>query len=118
MPYLQLNTTVRLDDAEKHSLCEEIGEIMPLIPGKTRDNTMMNIVDGCFIEKGANGNPCLNLEVRVLGAVGDEQKNDFIVKISEFFEKKLNIRQDFMYINIVEFFDWGSGGKFIKVKKD
>ena len=114
MPYLQLNTSVRLGDAEKHSLCEAIGVLMPIIPGKTRDNTMMCIMDGCFMEKGAGGAPCLNLEVRLLGPAPDECKSDFTAKITSLFEDKLKVQPGDMYINLIEYNDWGSGGVFRK----
>jgi len=117
MPYLQLNTSVKMSDAQKHELCCEIGKLMPLIPGKTRDNTMMAIFDGCFMEKGDNGLPALNLVVRVLGGVSDDDKNTFIASVSGLFEDKLSVRQDFMYINIVALDDWGSGGALKKPGK-
>jgi len=112
MPYLHLNTTVSISGDEKHSLCVALGELMPLIPGKTRDNTMMNIVDGCFMEKGDKGAPCLSLEVRVFGPAPDENKNDFIGQVTRLFEDKFKIAPGDMYINIVEFNDWGSNGAY------
>jgi len=114
MPYVQLCTSVRLNETKKHELCDEIGKLMPLIPGKTRDNTMMSIIDGCYMEKINADNPALNFEVRVLGGVPDAHKKDFIEQITALFDRMLGVKPDFMSINIAVFDDWGSGGRFIK----
>ena len=117
MPYLQLNTTVRLSDAEKHDLCEEIGKLMPVIPGKTRQNTMMYINDGCFMEMGAECGPSLNLVVRLLGAVSDKIKEDYIGQITKLFEQKLKVSPDRMYMNLVVLDDWGVSGSLMTAPK-
>jgi phenylpyruvate tautomerase PptA (4-oxalocrotonate tautomerase family) len=103
-----------LDEAQKHDLCEEIGKLMPLIPGKTRENTMMNIMDGCYMEKVDASEPSLNLEVRVLGAVPEANKRDYVEKICALFEKKPGISPGRVTINFVEFDCWGTDGKLLK----
>ncbi|MCL2059905.1 MAG: phenylpyruvate tautomerase MIF-related protein [Oscillospiraceae bacterium] len=117
MPYLQLNTSVRLSDTEKHDLCEEIGKIMPAIPGKTRQNTMMYINDGCYMEMGDAANPMLNLEVRLLGNESDDIKKDYIGKITKLFEDKLKVQPSYMYINLIPYDDWGVNGSLMIAKK-
>ena len=114
MPYVQVNTSVRLSDAEKHSLCEDIGVIMPTIPGKTRDNTMMCINDGCYMEKSDAKNPVVNLEVRLLGDTTDKIKEEYVGRITKLFEDKLKVSPENTYINIIAYGDWGAGGSFKK----
>jgi phenylpyruvate tautomerase PptA (4-oxalocrotonate tautomerase family) len=114
MPYLQLNTSVRLTDAEKHGLCEEIGKLMPIIPEKTRDNTMMYINDGCYMELKDAAKPSLNLVVRILGDIGDDIKKEYIEKITKLFEDKLKTPPERMYINIVALYDWGVNNTLLK----
>ena len=114
MPYIQINTSVRLNDAEKHSLCEDIGAIMPSIPGKTRDNTMMHINDGCYMEKSDANNPVVNLEARVLGDVPDANKEEYVGRITKLLEEKLKVRPENIFINFVEYGDWGVGGTLKK----
>jgi phenylpyruvate tautomerase PptA (4-oxalocrotonate tautomerase family) len=117
MPYLQLNTSVRLNDAEKHDLCEEIGKLMPLIPGKSRDNTMMCINDGCYIEKKDASRASLNLVVRLLGEAPDECKKSYITEATKLFEDKLGVNPENIFINIVALDDWGVNGAMLKAPK-
>jgi len=114
MPFVQLTTSVSLGKEEKHDLCEEIGKLMPLIPEKNRDNTMIAILDGCYMEKGNNDLPSLNLVVRLLGAAGDGIKKNYIEQVTKLFEDKLKIRPDHIFINIVALDDWGANGALLK----
>jgi phenylpyruvate tautomerase PptA (4-oxalocrotonate tautomerase family) len=111
MPYLEINTSVTLTTAEKHDLCEEIGKLLPLIPGKTRDLTMMNIEDARFMELDDDA-PSLNLELRIGGPAPKEAKADFVKAVSELFKKTLGIAPKRTYINIVEHNSWGANGEF------
>ncbi len=109
MPYLHLSVQNPLTAQEKHALCESIGPLMPLLPGKTRQNTMMHIEDSCFIELG-DDKPCLFLEVRMFKPSPEENKQAFVKAISELLEEKLGVPQNRMYINMIELDAWGSNG--------
>ncbi|MDR1060846.1 MAG: hypothetical protein LBL83_06480 [Clostridiales bacterium] len=111
MPYLQLHTSKQLSPAEKRELCGEIGKLMPLLPGKARDNTTMCLVDGCYMELG-DAEPALNLEVRLYKPSPSESKRAFAEQISRLLEERLGVRQDRMSINIVEHASWTSGGVY------
>ena len=110
MPYLHLSVTNALSAEENHALCEAIGPIMPLLPTKSRENTMMHIEDGCSMELGRGGEPCLFLEVRLYKKAPEENKDAFVKAISELLEAKLGVKQARMYINLLELDAWGSNG--------
>lgn len=109
MPYLHLSVQNPLTAEEKHELCESIGPLMPLLPGKTRQNTMMHIEDSCTIELG-DASPCLFLEVRMFKASPEDAKQAFVKAISDLLEKKLSVPKNRMYINLTELDSWGSNG--------
>ena len=109
MPYLQLNVQKELNQEEKHALCEAIGAVMPLLPGKSRENTMMHIVSGQHMELLTDA-PCLYLEVRMFKPSPLESKQAFVQAISRLLEEKLDVQPARMYINLVEMDEWGSGG--------
>lgn len=111
MPYLQLNTSVSLSESEKKALFDEIGELMPLIPGKSRQNTMMHFIGGQTMELG-DAEPCLYLEVRLYKPAPYENKQAFTSQICALLEKKLGVQQSRMYVNLVEMQEWGSGGQY------
>ncbi|MDR3084968.1 MAG: hypothetical protein LBU47_01500 [Christensenellaceae bacterium] len=111
MPYLKLSVNRDLSPDEKHALCEEIGRLMPLLPGKTRENTMMDIVSGSYIEMG-DASPALNLEVRLFHAAPKENKQNFVREISALLEKKTGVKPARMYMNLIEYESWASGGEY------
>jgi phenylpyruvate tautomerase PptA (4-oxalocrotonate tautomerase family) len=111
MPYLEVNTSVALTDAEKHDLCEEIGKLLPLIPGKKREITMMNIADGRYIELN-DKDPCVNLELRIGGKSPFNAKRNFVREVTAMFGEKLGVEPGRTFINIVEHDSWGAFGDF------
>jgi phenylpyruvate tautomerase PptA (4-oxalocrotonate tautomerase family) len=111
MPYLEINTSVTLSDAEKHDLCEEIGKCLPLIPEKTRDLTIMNINDRRFMELG-DADPSLVVELRIGGTSPNEAKADFVREVTALFERTLGISPKRVYVNIFECDTWGANGQF------
>jgi phenylpyruvate tautomerase PptA (4-oxalocrotonate tautomerase family) len=111
MPYLELNTSVSLKPEEKHILCEDIGKLLPLIPGKTRELTMMTIADGRYMELG-DTTPSANLLLRLGGPAAKEGKATFVQEVTALFEAKLGIRPERLYINIIECSSWGANGQY------
>lgn len=111
MPYFHLTTNATIPAAEKHALCNEIGKLMPLLPGKSRDNTMMQLDDARFMEMGDNALLCGHLEVRLYKASPTDAKQAFVAAVSKLFEEKLAIPQDRLYINLIEYDAWASNGK-------
>jgi phenylpyruvate tautomerase PptA (4-oxalocrotonate tautomerase family) len=115
MPYLEVNTSLKFTDAEKHELCEEIGKFISLIPGKRREITMMNIRDGCFTELGDSEHqkdPCLSLEFRILGRTRFNCKRDFVKDVTAMLGEKYGLKSNRVFINIFECESWGAFGKY------
>jgi phenylpyruvate tautomerase PptA (4-oxalocrotonate tautomerase family) len=111
MPYLEVNTSVTLTDEGRHDLCEEIGKLLPLIPGKKREITMINIVDGRYIELG-DKEPCLNIELRIGGISPFTAKRNFVREVTAMVEEKLGVKPGRTFINIIECTSWGAFGDF------
>ena len=112
MPYVHLSVPNALTAEEKHALCEAIGPLMPLLPGKNRQNTMMHIEDSCYLEMGEDGEPCLFLEVRLFKKSPEESKEAFAKAICELLEQKLGVKQTRIYMNFIEMDAWVSGGNY------
>ncbi len=111
MPYVRISTTKKLGESEKVSLYEKVGAIMPILPGKTYENTMIHIDDGCFIRKG--GQPdCLIMDVHLLNASPEEAKKEFCETAMRLFEKELGIPQKTQTVNITELPHWASHGVY------
>ncbi|MBP3704633.1 MAG: hypothetical protein J6I98_03770 [Clostridia bacterium] len=63
MPYVQVRVSVPLEQDQIEKLKTEIGGAITLIPGKSDAVTMVEIVPGCHLYFGGNGDPCALVDV-------------------------------------------------------
>ena len=112
MPYVHISVPNALSQAERHELCEAIGELMPLLPGKSRANTMMHIETGCFLEMGRDERPCLFAEVRLFKSSPEKDKQAFAKAFCALLSEKLDIKPERIYMNFIELDAWVSNGTY------
>ena len=111
MPYVHLNASRSLTDAEIAALRDDVAALMPLLPGKTRENTMIHITGGCAISKGDPSVPALFIEVRTYKASPDEAKKEFAARLTAMLSEKLGVPGENIYMNIIAMDEWFSGRK-------
>ena len=111
MPFIQVNVSQALKDAQKEQLKAKLGELITLIPGKTEAVTMVDIADKRTIYK--NGEPIDGgfIEVRLYGPAGQASKEAMTEAVFAAMEQLLGIRPQDLYLNIFEMSSWGSGGR-------
>ena len=118
MPYMEINTSLELNDEEKHQLCEDIGEFISIVPGKSREITMMNLKAGCYIEFPGLSNPCpptvpsINIEFRILGRSPFRSKKDFVREVTSMLCEKYSFEPWRVFVNIFECDSWGFRGEY------
>ena len=110
MPYVHLNVSRSLSPEQIDAAREAIAACMPLLPGKSRENTMIHISSGCALSIGDPETPCLFLEARLYKASPEEAKRAFVARLSKAFEELFGIAQKRMYMNVIELEHWGAGG--------
>ena len=112
MPYIHVNVSKKLTAEKVEQLRLAIAERMPLLPGKTRNNTMIHIDTGCALTMGDDGEPCVFMEARLYQASPEEAKSAFAAEVSEAFVKLLDIPNTRIYMNIIELDHWASRGSY------
>ena len=63
MPYVHLNVSKPLTEEQIQKARETIASFMPIIPGKTRENTMIHIDGNCSIFRG-DSDECMFLDMK------------------------------------------------------
>ena len=106
MPYVHLNTSRALTDSEIASIRDAIAELMPILPGKSRENTMIHITGGCAISKGDPSIPSIFIEARTFKASPEEARNEFASQIKKKLSEKLEVPEDHIYMNIIALDEW------------
>lgn len=111
MPYIHLNTSRSLTEAETAAIREAVAELMPILPGKTRENTMIHITDGCTITKGDPSVPAIFIELHTYKPSPDEAKKAFSAQLIAMLSEKLGVPGENIYMNIIALDEWFAGRK-------
>lgn len=112
MPYVHLNVSRKLTEEEISAIRDAIAEIMPALPGKNRENSMIHIDGSCAISMGDPAQPCAFLEVRLYQASPEENKKDFVKKAAAVISGLTGVQEEKIYINMIELNTWGVGSRF------
>ena len=112
MPYIAVNTAQKLSDAQKEKIKTELGRLITVIPTKTEAVTLIDISDSRSIYKGGENVSGAFIDVRLFRKADFESKKKFTEETFEMFSRELGIKKENMYLSIMEFDTWGSGGTF------
>ena len=93
MPYINISTSVRVDDKKK--LLEEISILISSLTNKSKRFVMAKLDDNCemYFE---DPSPCCFLEIRSIGSLNPSEISK---QISNFVNEKMEIPLDKIYIS-------------------
>ena len=113
MPYVSITTAKKLDCATKSELYSKIGELMPVLPGKNLDNTLLSINDGVDMFMSGKPNDGVFVSVQVYKKSPEDSKKEFSKKIHEALKDVLKLDADgCVYMNFTEFENWAANGNY------
>jgi phenylpyruvate tautomerase PptA (4-oxalocrotonate tautomerase family) len=113
MPYVRINVGKKLSEDEKNTLQMSVSEHISLLPKKNRDNCMIDIFGDCSMYMRGVRAPIAFMEVRLYKASPMEAKKEFVEKMYEVFKQQFDIPSSDLYINILEFENFGVRGAYI-----
>ena len=113
MPYVNITTAKKLDDQTKSELYARIGELMPVLPGKNLDNTLVAISDGVSIFKSGKPNNGVFVGVQCYKKSPEDSKKDFSQKVYDVLKDLLNLDgESCVYMNFTEYDNWAANGNY------
>ena len=112
MPFINVHIGKPVSEEKKEELMRAITSHMPIIPGKTIDNTMIEISGGRDMFMGGEKRDLIFVDMRVYGPAPAAAKDEFVAALTKEFEDRLEIPKNQQYYNIIELPGWGSGGGF------
>lgn len=113
MPYIRIATSIELNDAKKSELLEAVAPLIAILPGKNRDNAMVEIDDGKFMALGDPSLPCVFVEVRLYRESPAEAKAEFAAELNKVLAKCFNLPPKHFYLNYMEMDHWGVDGRVV-----
>lgn len=112
MPFINVHIGKPLTDEEKANVAAMIAGNMPILPGKTRDNTMIEISAGRDMFMGGEKRALVFVDMRVYHESPVEAKDEFVKALTRGFVELLDIEPDRQYYNIADMPQWGGRGSF------
>lgn len=112
MPYIAVNTTQKLSDAQKVKIKTELGRLIAIIPTKSEANLMIDISDSRTFYKAGREVAGVFIDLRLYHKSEFEPKKQFTEETFQMLARELGAEKENMYLTIMEFENWGSGGTY------
>ena len=112
MPYIALNTAQKLTDAQKEKIKTELGRLITIIPTKTEAGLLVDFSDSRTIYKAGQNVSGAFIDLRLFHKTDYESKKKFTEETFEMLSRELGLKKENMYLTIMEFDNWGSGGTY------
>ncbi|MDR1099804.1 MAG: hypothetical protein LBL28_04915 [Treponema sp.] len=112
MPYIQVHIGQKLTAPQKEALRDELGRLIPIIPGKTEPDLIVHIQDGGSLSMGGSEAPAAYIDLRVYTKTDPEAKKKFARELFAFITREFGIETGRQYLTIGEYDNWGYDGEF------
>ena len=112
MPYVLINTSLKLNASQKEKVKAEFGRLITIIPTKIEAGLLVDFSDGHTMYRAGEEAPCAFIEIRLFGKADMAPKKEFTKQVFEMLKAELGLEIPRMYLNIMEFDTWGSAGIF------
>jgi phenylpyruvate tautomerase PptA (4-oxalocrotonate tautomerase family) len=112
MPYIAINTSAELSAAQKEKIKTELGRLITILPTKTEAGLLVDFSGGRTMYRAGQEASCAFIDVRLFHQSELDAKKQFTKETFEMLAGELNLKPEHMYLNIIEFDNWGSGGIF------
>ncbi len=115
MPFIDIKTSVKLNDGQITDLKSACGKAITLIPGKTEEVTMVGILGDYALFLGGNAlDKGAFVDVRTYRSSSAESKSRVNASLSAALNQLLDIPMEHIYINFIELSEWGYKGQLLK----
>lgn len=113
MPFVNIKSVKKIDAVKREAIHQQICELMPTLPGKNADNTLLCIEDEKIMfmhKKPVDG---VFVEVRMYKDSPEEAKKLFASKLQEILVRNLELGSDScVYLNYLAFDNWAANGNY------
>ena len=111
MPYIAVNTTQELNQAQKEKIKAELGRLMSIIPTKTEASLLIDFSGGRTLYKGGINIDGAFVDLRLFGKSELGPKKQYTAEVFSLLNRELGIKKEHIYLTIGEYETWGSNGE-------
>jgi len=110
MPYIAINASIEMTDGQKDKIKAELGRLISIIPTKNEAGTFVDFSCCRTMYKAGEKISGAFIELRLFHKSDFEAKKKFTEEVFELLSRELGFKKEHMYLNIMEFENWGSAG--------
>lgn len=110
MPYININTNKQLAPEKKQELQAKLGDLISILPGKTAEQTLIKISDGCDMYRRGFDGPLCMIEIYLYQMQTFQNKAELSGAIVALLEKDYGVPASNLYIKFEEMPIWVSNG--------
>ncbi len=110
MPFVNVKTSVKADEAKKTAVEEKITKSITLLPGKSESHLMCAVEDNVSMMFHGDKQPTAFVEVKILGKSTRDAYEKLTARICEIMNEELGVSPDFCYVKFEEIENWGYNG--------
>ena len=111
MPYINLKTSVTLDEKLEDTLKSALGKAITAIPGKTENWLMVELEGDRKLWLGGKKRPRAMIDVKIFGHADQSDFNAMTGELCDVCQRILGIKPDGVYVTYAEVENWGWNGE-------
>ena len=111
MPYINLKTSVSLDEKLEDALKAALGKAITTIPGKTENWLMVELEGDRKLWLGGKKRPLAMIDVKIFGHADQSDFNAMTGELCDVCQRILGIKPDGVYVTYAEVENWGWNGE-------
>ena len=110
MPFVNVKTSVKVEDAKKDVLETKITKAITTLPGKSESHLMCAVEDNVSMMFHGDKAPTAFVEVKILGKSTRAAYEKLTERICGIMSEELGVDPTFCYVKFEEIENWGFNG--------
>ncbi|MCR5652855.1 MAG: hypothetical protein K6F88_03550 [Ruminococcus sp.] len=107
MPFIDVKTSVKADEAKKQAIENKLTESISLLPGKTSNYFMCAVEDGVSMMFHGDKENTAFVEVKIFGKSTRAAYEKLTERICEIMDEELGVDPAYCYVKFEEVENWG-----------
>ena len=107
MPFIDVKTSVKVDEAKKNSIEQKLTESITLLPGKTASYFMCAVEDNVSMMFHGDKEPTAFVEVKIYGKSTRAAYEALTERICDILNEEIGVSPEFCYVKFEEVENWG-----------
>ena len=110
MPFVNVKTSVKVDEAKKTVIGELITKSITILPGKSESHLMCAVEDNVSMMFHGDKAPTAFVEVKILGKSTREAYENLTARICDIMKEEIGVSPEYCYVKFEEITNWGYNG--------